>query len=807
MKRVLSLLLLCLPLLGQAQQRFSGVVVDADTRETLPFVNIIINQQQYLATSDIDGKFSIDFQGEIQKIVFSYVGYKNLELTPDALKKQNNVIRLQAASTMLREVVVRDQGNPAHIIIKKVVANKALNNPERIPNFRYESYNKLYGTLSGSAKDSSRVISKGEKEISDFFADKHLFMSENVTERSYIAPNHSQEVVKANRFSGLKNPSFAAVATDFQPFSFYQNYLRLLDKEYLNPISKGTTTQYDFNIEDTLYQQRDTIFIVSFQPLPKKNFNGLKGLLYINTNRYAVEYVIAESASTQEEMVSFKIQQKYQFLEGKHWFPSQLDAEYRFNNSGNASTGENLVIINRSYIRAVDFDTPLRRRNFSEVTFNIPQEASRRDSSFWKLARPDTLDDKEQRTFAFMDSVAQENNIEGLVKFAEVASFGRFQLFKIFDVPFRRLISGNRFEGLRVGAGLYTNPRLSKHFTLGGYFAYGTRDKAWKYGGSLELPLYRARDLQLELVYQNDVTEPGRSRFPGSADWFNDQVREVLTSRMDAQELWRAGLRFRPFRYTQLHLGLQQQTRRTLYEYSFENNEGLPLNTFGFTSLKAGLTYAHKERFVQVGERKRQIDAAFPSFALQYERGLEGLRQGDFAYDKLEAKFIHEFHIRKVGKSYVQLTGGLVEGAELPYPLLLHPLASLDRNIALVVENSFQTMGLYEFTLDRYAALFYKHNFGALFFRGKRFRPEFIVLHNMAWGTLQNAVPHQGIELRNLEEGFFESGLQIDKILRFKYLDTAYYSFGAGAYYRYGAYRFDEAFDNWVFKISMQFSL
>lgn len=175
MKRVLNLLLLCLPLLGQAQQRFSGVVVDADTRETLPFVNIIINQQQYLTTSDIDGKFTIDFQGEIQKIIFSYVGYKNLELAPDALKKQNNVIRLQIANTMLREVVIRDQGNPAHIIIKKVVANKALNNPERIPNFRYESYNKLYATLSGSAKDSSRVLSKNEKEISDFFADKHLY--------------------------------------------------------------------------------------------------------------------------------------------------------------------------------------------------------------------------------------------------------------------------------------------------------------------------------------------------------------------------------------------------------------------------------------------------------------------------------------------------------------------------------------------------------------------------------------------------------------------------------------------------------
>ena len=74
-------LLLFLPLMlttpGLSAQgiQLSGVVVDEESREALPFVNILINNSNRGCTTDIDGKFSIRFPDSIR---FNYDTQKAL---------------------------------------------------------------------------------------------------------------------------------------------------------------------------------------------------------------------------------------------------------------------------------------------------------------------------------------------------------------------------------------------------------------------------------------------------------------------------------------------------------------------------------------------------------------------------------------------------------------------------------------------------------------------------------------------------------------------------------------------------------
>ncbi|MBC8643379.1 hypothetical protein H9W95_02595 [Flavobacterium lindanitolerans] len=81
-------------------------------------------------------------------------------------------------------------------------------------------------------------------------------MMESVTNRKFIKPDISEEVVIGTKVSGFENPTFASLATDFQPFSFYKDNIRLFNINYLNPISKGSLKKYKFRIEDTIYQQK-----------------------------------------------------------------------------------------------------------------------------------------------------------------------------------------------------------------------------------------------------------------------------------------------------------------------------------------------------------------------------------------------------------------------------------------------------------------------------------------------------------------------------------------------------------------------
>ena len=63
-----------------------------------------------------------------------------------------------------------------------------------------------------------------------------------------------------NRVSGFQDPTFVAIANEIQPLSFYDERLTFVGQEFLNPISRGSTEQYFFDLRDTLYQGNDTIF-------------------------------------------------------------------------------------------------------------------------------------------------------------------------------------------------------------------------------------------------------------------------------------------------------------------------------------------------------------------------------------------------------------------------------------------------------------------------------------------------------------------------------------------------------------------
>ena len=107
-------------------------------------------------------------------------------------------------------------------------------------------------------------------------------------------------------------------------------------------------------IEDTLFTAlNDTVFIISFRPRPNTNFDGLEGLLYINSRGWAIQNVIAKPAV--QKGFSIRIQQQYKLIDSVDWFPVQLNTDVIFNNarvqSGNVQV--NLVGIGKSYIRDI----------------------------------------------------------------------------------------------------------------------------------------------------------------------------------------------------------------------------------------------------------------------------------------------------------------------------------------------------------------------------------------------------------------------------------------------------------------------
>ncbi len=780
------------------QYDVAGQVIDGETNSPLAFVNIIFNHNVQTGTvTDINGKFRYSSPVDFTSLTFSYVGYEQKTVFIESPEdKDQSAVKLFPSAFVFEEIVVKAGENPANRIIRNVIANKKINNPENITSFKYKSYNKVIYDFALIDDNASESIEELKSEV---FKNGHALIMESVTERKFIHPDNSEEVILGVKVSGFKNPSFAPLATDLQPFSFYREIIPIFDIQYINPISDGSLMKYDFRIEDTLYQQQDTTFILSFKPQPGKNYEALKGLLYINTSTYAIQNVIAEPYS--KGLIDVKIQQQYQLIDGKQWFPEQLNFEIFVQVDSDEEVG--MHANGKSHIKDVELYADLRKKDFSVEVLRLDEQASRQDSLFWNEHRVDPLSVKELTTYEVIDSLGEKYKFDKILSFTEKLSNNRIPIGWI-DLDISKSLIFNMYEGFRLGLGAYTNDQLIKNFSVGGYFGFGLKDDEWKYGGEVLWTVDKDRELQVRGKYENTLLESGKTRL----GFFNERQydwRSYLATQMDNIKQSSIAIGMRAFKYAKVNVSFNHTQVNPLYDYVYSVDETAQVIDFTNTDFTINIRYAHKEKLIASMGRRLSMGTKYPVLSLSYTRGLDAVMEGQFSFNKLEARIEESIYFKNLGESRIRIDAGLID-QPLPYGLLFTGEGSNIRDISVLVRNYFQTIGPYEFLSDRYVNVFFAHNFGSLLFHAGKFRPMFTVVQNIGWGTLSNPEYHQQIEFKTKEKGFYESGLQIDNLVKMNYLNVGYLGFGIGGYYRYGPYALDKATDNMAFKISMTFS-
>lgn len=808
-----------------AQNVVKGVVFDAHTGQKLPFVNIVINQSRQGSTTDIDGKFEIQSAERIEFLQFSYVGYEPLQYYAAGQTKLE--VGLIRKNLMLTQVEVVAGENPAHRIIRAAVANRDQNDPEKLSSFRYTAYNKFivsldtgenpldtiaYRMVKTKSGNDSIILDSTSYEIGQFFRKRDLFINESVSQRVFRSPDLSNEKVIASRTSGFKSPDFILLSSQLQSFSFYNDYIQILQTRYLNPISPGSTGRYYFQIEDTSYHGVDTVFIIAFKPRKGKNFSGMQGLLYINTRGYALEHVIARPADSLESM-SISIRQQYKLIGGQKWFPDQLHTDIRLSTVN--INGIVPLAYGRSYLQDIELEPAINRREIGLNGIEIEADAHQQSTEFWEKYRIDANEQRDQETYRFIDSLSAAENLERKMKFALALATGRIPIGPI-DLRLRDMISGNRYEGLRLGLSVATNDEFSRRFSVGVYGALGTRDKQGKYGANADLYFDRQKNWSLLISHKNDLEEAGGYSF-------FTQDASLLSA--DSERLWQffrqyfdrnqreneVKLQFLNQRYLSGTVGFRTvaKVQTPWYRYRFleenttsslspEEKTALLPNSFEYTEFKVQLRYAFREKYVKLSSQQYGTGTNYPVVSINYNKGLKAL-SGNYAYDRLAIKLEKKVTFRHFGFSAFQLSGGLVSGPDLPLNLLLFA-RGVGRTNGIYAPNTFQTIDANDFVHDRFLSLHWRHNFESLLFRTKKQAPQFALEHKMIVGRLNNGARHFftepiNVQIRSLEKGYFESGFTLSHI---KILDQFW---GIGVFYGYGPNQRQTWSDNLAFKL------
>jgi hypothetical protein len=814
MKNILLIIGIIKFTLAYAQiTNITGIIRDKNNQEPLPFVQIIGVGTNCGCISNIEGKFNLTCNKPFSEIKITCVGYESAIIS---VNNNNSLkVNLIPLDKMLEEVTVLPGINPADVIMKNVYENRNKHNPEKAVSFRYMNYNKLYFTaqLDSSIANNPEKFAKldtGSQKAARFLDKQYIFLTESITERKYLLnAKKNKETVLASRVSGFKNPIFSLLATQLQSFTFYNDFISLGSVEYHGIISKNATEKYLFLIQDTLVKaNNDTTIRITFRPFKNKAFKGMQGSVWINKTDYAIEQVIAEPYDDMSKSgLHIKINQLYDKIDQTQWFPVQLNSRIYFKSITIQSPDFSPYGVCNSYIKNIKINPPLKRNEFNEVEIESDENIASQTESFWNTWREDSLNKKEEQTYRVIDSISETEKLEKKIDRLSSILNGKIPL-GYFTLDLDKLLNYNDYEGLRLGLGIGTSRKLSKHFVTGLYGAYGFKDKTFKYGGEMNINFSKRRQAGMQIFYKNDIIADGNVLFALYKQPMlnNNDFSALFINRFNRIEKYGVLFYMRAIKYFRFYGGLHRQRMQLFndYYYTLPVNDYTSLHIDNFTNYEAtvGFRFQYREKFMLTSDGLISLGSKFPVVWFSYTFSRKENNFSPFSYDKFDLRIDKINRIKGFGYFSYRLNAGMLSGS---VPLAFHyNLAGTYRhikNLSVYAGNSFETMRTNEFYASNYVALHLKLETTALFY-GKVFRPQFALMHNIFVGNFLDINNHQNVSFNVAKNPFIESGVAINNIIKSKFS-----GFGLSAFYRYGYHQLPKSLDNFAFKITLSFIL
>ncbi|MDR0546257.1 MAG: DUF5686 family protein [Dysgonamonadaceae bacterium] len=782
------------------QAQIHALVIEKETKLSVPFASITYYSAytKKVTIADKNGKFTVA-EPDIRSIKVTCLSYAPKTVTVPESYTGQLIIELEEEAVALREFVVTPKNNPAHRIIRNAIANKDLNNFEKYDEYSYRCYLK-------SVFDFSIYSDSIE-------SDSMAYVSETITLCSKQG-TRSEEKIIANRTSGLETPIFGQFmyTAFYKAISFYNHSIPVFGEnrpddrmsfEYLTPLSAGSISAYNFQLENEYIQGNDTIYEITYYPRKHTTFNGLQGTLYISSDGYALTSIVAQPYDKQG--ADFRFKQEYKKIDGK-WFPTELEEMIRLGRfpfpieKGMTMRPTFFLVSN---ISDVKHKLNQKLPNRLEKMY-LDEDSIEKNRLLFDELRPIPMTSRETALYNTTDSLLRAIRKEGVSLDFILNLTTKLHEYKVpigmIDIDLGRLALDNKYESTRWGLGLYTNEEWLRWLSVGGYFGYGSGDKQWKYGGEIEWIIQKSHELRFKYLYQNTLKELGKPLASNSIEWNENYLRSLMASRFDRVTEHKLEARYQPFRSLQLRLAFSAKNMTPLYDYAYQNQ---PLTKYAADDVRFSLRYAFKEKYGTIGKQRMLVTAGNPVFNIHYTRGINYLRRESKAYNRIEATIDILAYNGRIGQSNLRLAGGYID-RDLPAGLLFTGEGSRNSWISFFIENTFQTLQPYEFLSDKYAHLFYSHNFGTILLKTKYCAPEWVVAYNAGWGDLANSGNHAlDFELQN--KIYQEGGLIIKNLVKIPILNSISFNMGFGGFYRFGYYHLPGWKDNLALK--MAFSL
>jgi len=774
--RLLLFLLLCC--VQASAQQIVGVVRDAETGESVPFASVLYKGHNLAVVSNMDGQFAIA-RHPGWSLTFSAVGYQSREVPVTSQTKLNLEIELLPDRQQLAEVTVKAKrgrysrkNNPAVELMKKVIAAKKLTDLANHDYYSYDKYDKL--TLAANDITAERLERKPysstpwlKEQVESCQYNNKLILpisvDETVSEIVYRkSPQSKKTIIKGEQSSGINDlfqtgDILTVVLKDvFTDVDLYKDQIRLLQFPFTSPIGKDAIAFYRYYIQDTLKVGRDSCIHLHFLPNNQMDF-GFRGDLYIlKDSTYHVRR--CELTLPKQTSVNFvenmRVEQEFEQLDNGEWVLTRDDmiTELEF-----AKFIQKAIVIRTTRFTNYAF-AEIPKRLFKGKRDKVREpDAGMRGKSFWNQYRQVELSKSESSMGSFVKNI---QNLKGFKYFMVGLnalienSIETGTPNKIDISPVNTIISRNGIDGWRTRLSLQTTANLHKRLFATGYYAYGfgshknyySTALTWSFIDKNYMPWeYPKRTLKLESTY--DIASPSDRYLPTDKDNFLVAFKWTGIDKMMISNRQKLSFEYEDYSGLRTSLSFTAEeyqacgamSFRKLSEPRIDYKELVPHREFlRTTELFAELRYAPDETYINSKERRITINNDAPAISLSHTIGFRNLLGGDYASNLTELKLYKRFWMNSWGKIDCFLKGG-IQWNQVPYPLLIHPIANQS---FIIEEEMFNLVNNMEFLNDRYASLMLSWDLNGKFFNRvpliKHLKWREYIGVNVLWGGLSD---------------------------------------------------------------------
>lgn len=725
-------LFLCLS--TQAQTKIIvGHIQDQHSAEPVPFASVKFKTSGLGVQADSAGGFVLHLaQWPNDSLEITSVGFQDRIVFISASAIKADTLRLNinmVPGKFTEEIIITKKVNKGLQMWRRIVRRKPFNDRYRFHNFSYELYNKLELDLKNVNKEKfarNKLFRPfnfilNNIDTADGVSFLPAYLTEAISDYYYQkSPLRRREAFKAVKTLGIENESISRQLGGLdQVVNCYNNFIPVFDKQFISPISDHGDAYYNYKVADTQYVAGRRMIHFLFSP-KHTGQNTFEGDCWVHDSTLAIQKMNLRLGK--EANVNFvdrlSLIQEYQLINDSTWFLSKdkfvVDINPVGNNSlsfiGRKTTTYRKVLVNDSSV-----SKELEKNKKLEETI-LPPDASAKGDAYWAQARHEQLSTTEKSIYKMVDTLIHSPRFQNYTRAINFIGTGYMRVGKFLIGPWQNWVYTNSIEGLRLRFDLGTNSNFSKKLILHGYAAYGFTDKKWK--GEID-GMYLFNKQPRSFIYAEYVNDfdRGQNYFDGitTDNIFSLAVRKngvpikFLKLRQERVELfkeWNSGF--------SVMLSSQRKQydpiRNLPSKGNFASATGEALNSF---EASVRFRFAYLEKFVENTFYRSSLGSPYPITEIKYTRGLPGVFNSSYKYQKLSVSISNTKKIAPYGTVYFNLFAGKTFGTA---PYLFLDVAP-GNEIYYYNKYAFNLMNRFEFIHDRFAGFNIEHNIGNGLFR------------------------------------------------------------------------------------------